>query len=214
LDQTPCTCCSKPVSLSLYIDGIESKSCVWCSREAGQHVFHPLAAFGLWHTPRDGRRPYMQSECVVAFRRRAGDPSGEVEAETCDAARARGASLRSSREPQIAELLAESAQAAAEVLAAEHPLGRQCVSCLELTPTKPKLQAPVKTAAKTRLIPIAKGEPREYSMSDRYELGDAIRHPKFGLGVACVVEARLVVVQFEEREVRLAHCKHINKEAA
>lgn len=69
----PSCSCGVQLATSLYINlaGEVAKSCALCSRLAGEHVFHPLREFGLWHAPQDDdRQPYPQSECLAALRAR------------------------------------------------------------------------------------------------------------------------------------------------
>lgn len=73
MNRDECSCCRRPLSLSVYsktdVDDL-LKSCSLCSRLAGEHVFHPIAQFGLWHVYDDTDHIQPQSECIAGFRAR------------------------------------------------------------------------------------------------------------------------------------------------
>ena len=66
-----CSACGRALNSSHYaiIDGQLHKSCSLCSRVLGEHVFHKMGAFGVWHSYKD-RRPDPQSECMEATKAR------------------------------------------------------------------------------------------------------------------------------------------------
>ena len=79
-DRTTCKCCRRYLRDSQYLLAGRAKakvgiykSCSYCSKEAGYHVYHRIVDFGMWHVHDDAENPYLQSECVAAFRARGGD---------------------------------------------------------------------------------------------------------------------------------------------
>lgn len=66
-----CSACGRALNSSHYaiVDGQLHKSCSLCSRVLGEHVFHKIAAFGVWHSY-PNRRPDPQSECLEATKAR------------------------------------------------------------------------------------------------------------------------------------------------
>lgn len=139
-DETACGC-GQALSTSVYlIRGSIYKSCALCSRVAGEHVFHRIIEFGMWHIDnRPGERPYPQSECVKAYRARVAATApltGKTNEQiapllpTLPASGRRCSALKNetpltSLDERVIEALEPLRQHAEEELAASHPAGRQ-----------------------------------------------------------------------------------------
>lgn len=140
-DENPgCADCGQPLSTSVYlVRGSIYKSCALCSRVAGQHVYHRIIEFGMWHTNTDEKRPYPQSECIRAYRARVAAvetltgktneqlasllPSLPAIGRRC--AKRNGETPLLPGDPLVAEALEPLRQEAEAELAAAHPVGRQ-----------------------------------------------------------------------------------------
>jgi hypothetical protein len=121
------TCpCGSPLARSLYsVAGPQLvKSCAYCSRLAGEHVYHPLAAFGLWHRYKDASTT-PQSECIAAYRARTSGTPVPAAVVTCSGMRAAGAYPTNAQHPAIREALEPLRAEAEEALAANEKVGRR-----------------------------------------------------------------------------------------
>jgi hypothetical protein len=124
------------ISLQLF------KSCALCSRVAGEHVYHAIDDFGVWHQGVRSAAIMPQTECVAAFRARAtstsrklselpaGDglrealPSLPAHGPRCRADQAHGKPVRSD-DARVAHALASLRPAAEARLATDRGPGRR-----------------------------------------------------------------------------------------
>lgn len=134
-----CADCGQPLSTSVYlVRGAIYKSCALCSRVAGEHVYHRIIDFGMWHTNTEEKRPYPQSECVRAYRARvaATEPlSGKTSDQLAvllpnlpavgrRCAKRNGETPMTAGNPLVVEALEPLREEAEADLAGSHPIGR------------------------------------------------------------------------------------------
>lgn len=137
-----CPGCQGELTTSVYTfdkDGALLKSCALCSRVAGEHVFHQMSDFGVWHTPQlEGGKSFPQSECVPAYRARAESTSTGFAAIEGDALRealptlphkgircTAAGRIRASTNSQVLGELEILRREADERLAMDRPAGRR-----------------------------------------------------------------------------------------
>jgi hypothetical protein len=148
------------------IDERLHKSCALCSRVLGEHVYHVMPAFGIWHAYKD-QRPGPQSECVIAFRARADSPGTRfadvpyaqlagmlptlpADGFTCAT---RGLKPRTAEDGEVAAMLEVLRHEAEEDLVTDRPLGRQGASPNRAN--KPATSRPQSQSSYTFTRPLA-----------------------------------------------------------
>lgn len=211
--------CGGSLATSVYIvtAGRLRKSCALCSRLAGAHVFHLIAEFG-WHCPtHDEGMPYPQSECLASWGPRieaavvttapleelreklAGFP---IVGMNCTLVRATGETPRPPHDPAIAEYLEPLRQEAADAFLANltgadgprDPRPARVKRCRQ-----PEITGPTSYSYNPDRAP------RPYDQAERYNVGDRVVHPIFGVCLVVLADRKAITVATPDKLRLLVH---------
>lgn len=191
--------CGLSLAISTYVHagGRLLKSCLTCSRLAGEHRFHTVPEFGL-HRTRDyaDGTPSIQSHCLAstAERIRVGtkilDSDFEVQMTNFDVTGRRCRELgevpRLGTDDAIRELIEVETTALAEMPAPRESRPRQSKA------RAPRVQKPAIPGPTVSFNPDR--APRAYDDGACYEVGDRIIFADFGTGVVTSAEPHVVVI--------------------